>query len=450
MPKPKSISGFPEWLPAQKLAEQYFLDVIRSSYELYGFTPLETPAVERVEALAAKGVIDKEIYALGRLREAPEERDKWELALHFDLTVPLARYVALHFGELHFPFKRYQIQKVWRGERPQEGRFREFYQADIDVIAEDKLPLAFDAEIPLIIHSIFERMKIQSQIRLNNRKVLLGYYAGLNLSPESSAEVLREVDKLEKIGPDKVREQLAQLGLEKKTINACLTLAEIRGRADQVVSALEALPVKSEELEVGLEEVRQVSPLLNHLPDQTLIWDLGIVRGLDYYTGTIYETNLPAYPSLGSICSGGRYENLASEFINRKLPGVGISIGVSRLVSYLFSSGDWAPPRCCPTQVLIVLPSSQQAELCAQLARQLREAGVATEVHHLPQAMKKQLRYADRRGIPQVLFPHQYSPDEGLVEIKTLATGEQITVNLVEWLGGQGDPPPRDRSGLFS
>ena len=437
MPKPAPISGFPEWLPAQRLEELRFLDTIRKVYELYGYTSLETSAVERIEILEAKGEVDKEIYALGRLRG---EAGRWELALHFDLTVPLARYVAQNYGNLSFPFKRYQIQKVWRGERPQEGRFREFYQADVDVIAEDKLPLHFDAEMPALIHDLFRRLGIRALLRINNRKILRGYYEGLGIPEERTADLLREVDKLEKIGPEAVLKALEGLGLERGLAGRCLELSHLRGPGEAVVREARALGVTHPLLEEGLEELAFVAGELGHLPEDEVVFDLGIVRGLDYYTGTIYETTLPEHPSLGSICSGGRYENLASEFINRKLPGVGISIGLSRLMAYLFGAGALKPTRQAPTEVLVCWPAPELREACRAVARQLREAGIPTEVYHEPQALKKQVRYADRKGIPFVLFPHPWTPEEGRVEIKELASGNQEELPLSAWCARRSGP----------
>lgn len=444
MLKPRPISGFPEWTPAQKLAEQYLLDTARYVYELYGYTPVETAAIERVEVLAAKGVVDKEIYTLGRLRQEAAAEQDWEYALHFDLTVPLARYVAQNYGSLHFPFKRYQIQKVWRGERPQEGRFREFYQADIDVLAENELPLHFDAEMPAVIAEVFSRLGLEFKIRVNHRQVLLGAYTALGVEGKDQELALREVDKLDKVGRAKVAEALAGLGLATGVIDKCLDLAQIQGRAPQVVKAIEELGLAEPRLQQGLEELCFVDAELAHLPQDSLVIDLGIVRGLDYYTGTIYETILPRHPELGSVCSGGRYEDLTGQFINRKLPGVGISIGVSRLVSHLFSSGTWDPQRHCPTEVLVILPSEEARGDCGTVAQRLRRAGIATEVFPKPINLKKQVRYADRKGIPRVLFPHKFKPEEDTVEVKTLATGEQVTVSLAQWLEQQslaGAPP---------
>ncbi len=434
MIKPTPISGFPEWLPAQRLIEQHYIDTIRRVYELYGYTGLETPAVERVSVLEAKGEVDKEIYGIGRLQGEPQA--DWEMALHFDLTVPFARYVGQNYGSLNFPFKRYQIQKVWRGERPQEGRFREFYQADIDVIAEESLPMQFDAEMPAIIHEVFQKLGIRAQIRVNNRKLLKGYYSACHIPEEQLTAVLREVDKLEKIGESGVRKSLLQLGLTEETITKCLALSKLKGERSEVLRRLNALLQELPDDEnrrffaQGISELEFIARELDYIPSDNLIFDLGIVRGLDYYTGTIYETALPDYPALGSICSGGRYDNLASEFINRRLPGVGISIGLSRLLAHLFKCGAENGKRQCPTEYLITWPEEALRPACLQIARYLRQHNVSAEIYHEPQSLKKQVRYADRRGIPQVIFPHLWTPEEQTVEVKNLADGTQQTLPL--------------------
>lgn len=440
MPKPRPISGFPEWTPAQTLAEQTFLRTAARVYESYGYTPLDTPAVERVEVLAAKGVVDKEIYALERLKEESRKQGATpELGLRFDHTIPLARYVGLHYGDLHFPFKRYQIGKVWRGERPQEGRFREFYQADIDVIAEESLPLHFDAEMPRVILEIFEKTGLRAQVRINNRKLLLDSYRAVGVVEERMAEVLREADKLDKIGVDELGRLLGELGLSDEVAARVLKLASTRGDLATVQDRLEELGIELSG--PGWEELSTVARDLADLPADCWVIDLGIVRGLDYYTGTIYETFLPSHPELGSVCSGGRYEDLASGFINKKLPGVGISIGVSRLVSHLLKTGALSTARQCPTEVLIILPDDAGRPVCNAIARRLRQAGVATEIFHQPQKMQKQIRYADRKGIPQVLFPHRYSAESPLVEVKSLADGSQVEISLEEWLASRAQLP---------
>ena len=435
MPKPRPISGFPEWTPAQTLAEQTFLRTAVAVYESYGYTPLDTPAVERVEVLAAKGVVDKEIYALERLKEESRKDGPPELGLRFDHTIPLARYVGLHYGELHFPFKRYQVGKVWRGERPQEGRFREFYQADIDVIAEESLPLHFDAEMPRVILEVFEKVGLPAQVRINNRKLLLGLYRALGITEEKLGDVLREADKLEKIGPEELDRQLQGLGLSPEVSSRCLRLAGTRGSLETVRQTLDELGLPTEG--AGWEELLTVATDLEDIPAQRWCIDLGIVRGLDYYTGTIYETFIESHPELGSVCSGGRYEDLASGFINKKLPGVGISIGVSRLVSHLLKTKALPTDRHCPTQVLIILPDDDSRAKCNAIAKELRQSGVATEIFHQAQAMKKQIRYADRKGIPMVLFPHRYSTEEPVVEVKTLSDGQQVEMPLQQWLASR-------------
>jgi histidyl-tRNA synthetase len=432
MPKPKPISGFPEWSPAQTLAEQTFLRTVIAVYESYGYTPLDTPAVERVEVLAAKGVVDKEIYALERLKEESRKEGPPELGLRFDHTIPLARYVGLHYGELHFPFKRYQVGKVWRGERPQEGRFREFYQADIDVIAEDSLPLHFDAEMPRVILEAFARTGLEAQVRINNRRLLLDLFRGVGVEQDQLAGVLREADKLDKLGPEELERQLLALGLSAQVAQKCLQLAACRGDLATVRTKLQQLGLSPEGQ--GWEELVTVATDLADLPSHRWCLDLGIVRGLDYYTGTIYETFLPGHPELGSVCSGGRYDDLASGFINKKLPGVGISIGISRLISHLLKTGALNTSRHCPTEVLIILPDEESRPKCNAIAGRLRSHGLATEIFHQTQKMQKQIRYADRKGIPRVLFPHRYSAETPTVEVKTLANGEQCELALDDWL----------------
>ena len=438
MSKPRPISGFPEWTPAETLAEQTFLRKAVAVYESYGYTPLDTPAVELVQTLSAKGGVDKEIYALERLKEESRSDKPAELGLRFDLTVPLARYVALHYGSLNFPFKRYQIGKVWRGERPQEGRFREFYQADIDVIAEGNLPIHFDAEMPRVILEIFRRQKIKARVRLNNRKLLTSVYGELAIPQEKLGDVLREADKLEKVGAKALRGSLLEIGLSEQTSERVLTLADTRGSFEEIKSKLQTLDLVTANTEPGLAELESVTRDLSDISSEEWSIDLGIVRGLDYYTGTIYETNLVDYPSIGSICSGGRYDDLASGFINKSLPGVGISIGVSRLISYLFKENALPVDRQCPSEILIMLPSEEKRGLCNEIAGRLREKGFNTEIYHQEQNMKKQLRYADRKGIPYMLFPFKYSSESPIVEVKNLASGEQVECPLDEWIRGGG------------
>lgn len=423
--KPKAISGFPEWLPEYRAVEQRWMDHLRKVFESYGYCSLETPAVEELDVLAAKGEVDKEIYVLQRLHSDANDKGEARLALHFDQTVPMARYVAQHFGELTFPFKRYQTQKVWRGERPQLGRLREFYQCDIDVIAIDNLPLAFDAEMPAVIYEALMGLNIgRVQIRISNRKILLGLVEALGVS--DSVYVTRAVDKLEKIGADAVAELLKkEAGLNPADIEEVLKLAAIKGDA----SALAAIKPRNAQMEEGVNELIFV---MNNLKDINAIADLSIVRGLDYYTGTVYETALLDIPEFtGSVCSGGRYDDLAGSYINRHLPGVGISIGFTRLFDVLSHYGHIKPGAKTPTQVLVVLPSEERRPQAAATASALRKRGFNVELYHAPQNVKKQMEYANKKGIPFVWFPP--FDDAGKHEIKDMVSGTQSPADPDNW-----------------
>jgi histidyl-tRNA synthetase len=431
MAKITALTGFPEWLPEQGLVEQRLIERVRETFELFGFTPLETRAVEPLDVLLKKGATDKEIYVLRRLHA--EEGEQADLGLHFDLTVPFARYVAQHRGALTFPFKRYQIQKVWRGERPQQGRYREFYQADIDVIAEGELPLHFDAEMALLLHELVSSLPIpRIQLRLNNRKVLEGYYRALGI--EQVADVLRSVDKLDKIGEEGVTKALLEENeLSAAQAESCLALARIRGAGREVVAQVRALGASHPLLEQGLEELAFVMGALEGLPAGAVVADLRIARGLDYYTGTVYEGVLVERPELGTVCSGGRYDNLASDD-KHKLPGVGVSLGLSRILGFMFAQGALKASRATPTLVLVALVSEEQRPLCYAAAKQLRQRRFATEVFHAPQKFGKQIRYAERKGIPYVLF----LTDNGS-ELRDIRSGEQKAVDLATWLPPDGD-----------
>lgn len=423
--KPKAISGFPEWLPEYRAVEQRWMDHLRKVFESYGYCSLETPAVEELDVLAAKGEVDKEIYVLQRLHSDAADKSEARLALHFDQTVPMARYVAQHFGELTFPFKRYQMQKVWRGERPQLGRLREFYQCDIDVIAIDNLPLAFDAEMPAVIYEALMGLNIgRVQIRISNRKILLGLVEALGVS--DSVYVTRAVDKLEKIGAEAVAELLKkEAGLKPADIEEVLKLASIKGDA----SALASIKPRNAQMEEGVNELIFV---MNNLKDINAIADLSIVRGLDYYTGTVYETALLDIPEFtGSVCSGGRYDDLAGSYINRHLPGVGISIGFTRLFDVLSHYGHIKPGTKTPTQVLVVLPSEERRSQAAATASTLRKRGFNVELYHAPQNVKKQMEYANKKGIPFVWFPP--FDDAGKHEIKDMSTGTQSPTDPENW-----------------
>lgn len=426
--KPRPISGFPEWLPEYRAVEQKWMDHLRRVFESYGYCSIETPAVEEMEVLQAKGEVDKEIYVLSRAQADPDDKGEARLALHFDQTVPLARYVAQHFSGLAFPFKRYQMQKVWRGERPQLGRLREFYQCDIDVIGVDQLPLAFDAEMPAVMYEALAGLDIgRVQVRVSNRKILLGLVEALGAT--DAVAVTRCVDKLEKIGPEAVAEMLAQeAGMKPGDIRAVLDLAAVRGG----VEVLDRIAPRNPQMEEGLAELRFVLGALAHLPPEAVIADLSIVRGLDYYTGTVYETALLDIPQFtGSVCSGGRYDDLAGSYINRHLPGVGISVGFTRLFDVLCHYGHIKPGRKTPTQVLVVLPAEERRAMAAEVAATLRGRGMNVELYHAPQNVKKQLEYANRKGIPFVWFP-PFEDGQGH-ELKDMATGAQGPADPAVW-----------------
>ncbi|MBG0566161.1 histidine--tRNA ligase [Actinoplanes aureus] len=428
------ISGFPEWLPPQRMIEQFVLDKIRSTFELYGFAPLETRAVEPVETLLSKGETSKEIYLLRRLQEESATSDD-QLGLHFDLTVPFARFVVENNGKLQFPFRRYQIQKVWRGERPQEGRYREFLQADIDVVNRDTLPFHFDTEMPLVIGDVFRSLPIpQAIIQVNNRKVCEGFYRGLGLP--DTAQVLRTVDKLDKIGPDKVAAALVETaGATDAQAAACLKLAEISASDGSFVDRVRALGVTDPLLDEGLSELLQVvETAAEHAPG-LVVAELKIARGLDYYTGTVYETQLRGYERFGSVCSGGRYETLASVG-NTRFPGVGISIGVSRLLGILFGQNALTVSRSVPTCVVVAVPSEDKRSGCDRIATALRRRGIPTEVAPTAAKFGKQIQFADRRGIPYVWFPG--SPDT----VKDIRSGEQVEASAADWTPPAADLQP--------
>ena len=424
------VSGFPEWLPEQRMVELKWMDDIRRVFESYGYCSIETPSVEEIEVLLAKGETDKEIYAVKRLH-MDDEAGEPRLGLHYDLTVPLARYVAEHFHDLVFPFKRYQMQRVWRGERPQEGRYREFYQCDIDVINLDQVPLHFDAEMPAIMYEILSRLEVGDfQIQVSNRKILEGYFRGLGI--EDTISAIRLVDKLDKIGEDGVLSLLqSDLALPREMALRCLALASIRTSDLSFVERVRALGVESDLLNEGLEELAFVIDALHTLPRGTLLADLSIARGFDYYTGTVYETRLLEFPNIGSICSGGRYDNLAGAFIKRKLPGVGISLGFTRLFAKLVAEKRLQSGAKCPTQVLVIFPSAERREEAARTANLLRERGLNVEMYHAPTRIAQQMRYASRKGIPYVWFPP--FEEGGVHEVKNMASEKQVVADPATW-----------------
>ncbi|MCX4473216.1 histidine--tRNA ligase [Micromonospora sp. NBC_01655] len=439
MSKPTPISGFPEWTPAQRMIEQFVLDRIRTTFELYGFAPLETRSVEPLDQLLRKGETSKEVYLLRRLQadaEGPAGDDA--LGLHFDLTVPFARYVLENAGKLQFPFRRYQIQKVWRGERPQEGRYREFLQADIDIVDRDTLPAHYEAEMPLVIGDALRSLPIPPvRIQVNNRKICEGFYRGIGLTEPEAA--LRAVDKLDKLGPAKVAELLAETaGASEAQAKACLSLAEISAPDASFADAVRALGVSHPLLDEGVAElVAVVETAAAHSPG-LCVADLRIARGLDYYTGTVYETQLVGYERFGSICSGGRYDNLASSG-NVRFPGVGISIGVTRLLGLLFGADALSVSRSVPTCVLVAVTAEEQRAASNAVADALRRRGVPTEVSPSAAKFGKQIRYAERRGIPYVWFP---GADGAADEVKDIRSGEQVAAAAGEWTPPRADLRP--------
>ncbi|WP_137120807.1 histidine--tRNA ligase [Segeticoccus rhizosphaerae] len=432
MAKVTPISGFPEWLPDGRIIEQRFLDVIRETFEVHGFSSINTRAVEPIERLGAQGEdADKEIYAVSRL--AGGEGDaRW--GLRFDLTVPLARYVLEHAGKLAFPFRRYQIQEVWRGERPQEGRYREFTQADIDVVDVGELSPHFEAEMPLVIADVFRRFPVGDfVIQVNNRKIASGFYQGIGL--EDVAGTLRIVDKLDKIGPEKVAALLVEAGATDEQARQCLALAQIRTPDLGFVEAVRALGVEHAELDQGLEALVAVIRTGMRNAPGTLVADLRIARGLDYYTGTVYETQLIGHEEWGSFCSGGRYDALASDG-KTTYPGVGISIGVTRILGLLIGNGLLSASRSTPAAVLVALNDDESRDAAVSIATALRQRGIACEVAPAASRFGKQIRYAERRGIPFVWFPGR---DGGSDAVKDIRSGEQLDADAATW-----SPPEED------
>ncbi|MBI5306655.1 histidine--tRNA ligase [Candidatus Wolfebacteria bacterium] len=431
--EPKAISGFPEWLPEEKILEQRLLDIIRSNFERFGFSPIETSAVEKVETLVAKGVSSKEIYGLRRLA-AEESDDSKDLALHFDLTVPMARYVAQNYHKLIFPFRRYQIQKVWRGERSQSGRYREFYQCDIDIIGDNELNFLADAEIPSVIYRIFKEMNIgRFVIRISNRKILQGYLESINISKDRMMLVMRIVDKLEKIGKQRVLSELINSAeILKRTAEQLLYFISLSEENNEIIfKKMRDMKINSL-FERGVYELETVIKQLSSLgvPDDYFKVDIGIVRGLDYYTGTIYETVLVDYPGIGSICSGGRFDDLASYFIDKKLPGVGISIGLTRLFSRLTDAEILKVGPATTAPVLIASLDETQMIKYFEIATLLRDNGINTEVYTESAKIGDQLKFANKKGFTFVVIAGSDELAENSVQLKNLLTGEQHIVKI--------------------
>lgn len=429
----KPLSGFPEFLPAGRIAEQAVLDSLRETFELHGFAPVETRAVETMDSLTRKGEITKEVYVVRRLHAADGEVRGDDLGLHFDLTVPFARYVLENAGHLAFPFRRYQIQKVWRGERPQEGRYREFTQADIDIVGDGTLAAHHDVEVALVMLAAFERLHSHFGLppvvmHVNNRKLAEGFYRGLGI--EDHLSVLQRVDKLDKIGPEAVgRLLIDELGLSVDAAQKCLQLATIQSADASFVDQVRAIGVQHPLLEEGLAALAEVVDAAAKTVPGRLVADLKIARGLDYYTGTVYETELVGFESLGSICSGGRYDSLATDG-KRTWPGVGISVGVSRILAPLIGKGEFVASRSVPTCVLVAVDAEDSRPASADVAARLRARGISSEVSPKADKYGKQIRYADRRGIPYVWFGDS---------VKDIRSGEQVPADPDNW-----HPPAED------
>ncbi|MFC2597434.1 MAG: histidine--tRNA ligase [Actinomyces massiliensis] len=434
-----SLSGFPEWLPAGRVVEQQFIDILRRTFELHGFSGIQTRAVEPLTELTRKGETSKEVYLLSRLQGGPGEAGEADpakqLGLHFDLTVPFARYVVDNAGILHFPFKRYQIQKVWRGERPQEGRFREFYQVDIDVVGDGSLPLHYDVEVPLIMHEALSALPIPAiTIHVSNRKVAQGFYQSVGIEDDRLVEVLRVVDKLDKIGTDAVAVELVEtVGITRAQAEAALGLATMTGTdPDQlrarVLAALDGAE-PSALLLAGLDELESLLRVAARRRPGAIVADLKIARGLDYYTGTVYESFMAGHEDLGSVCSGGRYDSLASNG-KRTFPGVGISVGLSRLLSRVMGAGLIEVTRAVPTAVLVAVTDEEHRAVSDAVADVLRERGIAADVAPTAAKFGKQIRFADKRGIPFVWFPGAGTESDS---VKDIRSGEQIDADPATW-----------------
>ena len=426
---PRTLSGFMELLPDKQQKMERMMDILRRTYAAYGFAPLDTPAIEDARILLAKGggETEKQIYRF--------QKGDSDLALRFDLTVPLAKYVALHAGELAFPFRRYQISKVYRGERAQRGCFREFYQADIDIIGDGKLDILNEAEIPSIIYQVFKGFGLtRFQIRVNNRKILSGFYAMLGLT-EKSGDIMRTVDKLDKIGAEKVGAILLEdCGLTREQADEILRFIAITGSNSQVIEALEGYTGRNELFDAGLEELKAVTRNLAAfgVPEANFAVDLTIARGLDYYTGTVYETFLSDHPEIGSVCSGGRYDNLAGYYTERQLPGVGISIGLTRLFYVLDEQGLLNPELPSAPADALVLPMTQDPGAAIALAQTLRAAGLRVQLYGEQKKFKQKMSYCDKLGVPFAVLLGEDEIAAGKCSVKDMRTGQQVTVTARE------------------
>ncbi len=426
--QPRILPGFMELLPEDQIQFNRMYDTIRRVYERYGFLPLDTPTIELSEVLLAKagGETEKQIYRF--------EKGDSDLSLRFDLTVPLARYVSQHFPDLTFPFKRYQMSKVFRGERPQKGRFREFYQCDIDVIGVDSLDLVFDAEMPAVIYNVFKELDFGAfTIRMNNRKVLNGFFTALGYA-DKIGDILRTIDKLEKMGRDAVVSELTEYGVAAKDVDTILSFIAIRGTNDEMLTELAAQPVDNEQYREGVAELTQVIGYLRRfgVEESAYMIDLTIARGLDYYTGTVYETMLNDYPSMGSVCSGGRYDNLTEYYTDQKLPGIGISIGLSRLYYQLKENGLLKEGARSIARCIVIPMGESEMNAAITVAAELRSKNVPVDVYYQQKGMKQKMKYAARLGIPYAAIIGESERENGTVMLKNMETGEQKEVAVSE------------------
>ncbi len=423
--EPRTLAGFMELMPNEQILFEQIKQKIEKTYQKFGFLPLDTPILELSKVLLAKagGETEKQIYRF--------EKGDTDISMRFDLTVPLAKYVAKNYGNLSFPFRRYQIGKVYRGERTQKGRFREFYQCDIDIIGDGELSVINDAELPSVIYNIFKELGFDDfTIRINNRKILNGLFESLN-QKENATEILRIIDKIEKIGKEAVIEELEKIEIPSDAINKIMDFIEIEGTTDEKLQKLNELNIKNEEFEKGLDELTQVVKYVRifGIPEANFKVDLTIARGLDYYTGTVYETFLNQYRELGSVCSGGRYENLAEYYTDKQLPGVGISIGLTRLFYKLNELQLIKAEKKSIAEVLVV-PMVQDLTVPIQIATDLRKKGISTEVYLNDKKIKAKMKYADKLEIPYVIVVGEDEINSGIVKIKNMKTGEEKETSI--------------------
>lgn len=425
--EPRTLPGFMELMPTEQILFNQIKEQIRQTYEEYGFLPLDTPIIESSEVLLAKagGETEKQIYRFNK-----GEND---LSLRFDLTVPLAKYVSQYYNQLSFPFRRYQIGKVYRGEKPQKGRFREFYQCDIDIIGDGELNIANDAEIPSVIYNIFKNLGFDKfTICINNRKILNGLYEHLELK-EKSVDIMRIIDKIEKIGKENVIKELQKIGVDNKSIELIMNFMEIEGNTDEKLYKLEQMQIKNVLFEEGLNELKSIvrNIRLFGVPDQNFTVDYTIARGLDYYTGTVYETFLDEYKSLGSVCSGGRYDNLAEYYTDKKLPGVGISIGLTRLF-YKLNEMNIIKAKQKSISKVLVISMGEDLSKSIETVTALRKAGISSEVYLNDKKIKTKFKYADKLKIPYVIVIGEDEIKNNVVTLKNMESGQQEVLILEE------------------